>query len=434
MDLTFLIVAGLGLLVAVVAVLVLGSHGLKRRNEGQLHRPEQDAPGFPGKTAGPPSQTFYDPRAQSLGYDPTAQPSYSYGSFRGDQSMGFESGCAPQDQPSLQPQTPKMTAKDIEKQLEQYRSLLDRMRGGDGGRSIIVEEDVRKVIEDHNEVVLGKIQNTLDALRAAIMVSDPTREGMMDLVNKDIGYVYVISNPGSFGNGIVKIGATKRVIPEVRIKELSGASVPFTFDVNCIIFSNDAFALESRLHSRFSKSKVNHANRHKEFFRCSPRDVLLEALKLDDTAIVVYDESPVNEELAATVRQDGRRIITIDPDETVVKISELEALKRKATGAVMGSGDRDKEVGSSGTAMQTQGREPLQSAQVETSKRHGRLDGDNPFQRPRSMTPAPEPIPASSPLDTLPSDHGVMAPAPTPFPSPSGSQSTVMNPFLARRR
>ena len=161
MDLTFLIVAGLGFLVAVVAVLVLGSHGLKRRNEGQLHRPEQDAPGFPGKTAGPSPQTFYDPRAQSLGYDPTAQPSYSYGSFRGDQSMGLGSGCAPQDQPSLQPQTPKITAKDIEKQIEQYRSLLDRMRGGDGGRSIIVDEDVRKVIEDHNEVVLGKIQNTV---------------------------------------------------------------------------------------------------------------------------------------------------------------------------------------------------------------------------------------------------------------------------------
>ena len=87
------------------------------------------------------------------------------------------------------------------------------------------------------------------------------------------GYVYIISNRGAFGEGIVKIGLTRRLEPEQRIDELSGASVPFRFDVHALFFSEDAVALERELHQHFSERRLNHANPRKEFFFATPLEV-----------------------------------------------------------------------------------------------------------------------------------------------------------------
>lgn len=81
------------------------------------------------------------------------------------------------------------------------------------------------------------------------------------------GYVYIISNIGSFGEGVVKIGMTRRLDPLDRVRELGSASVPFTFDVHAIIYSDDAPTLEHALHSQFSSYRVNTQNLRKEFFR-----------------------------------------------------------------------------------------------------------------------------------------------------------------------
>lgn len=83
------------------------------------------------------------------------------------------------------------------------------------------------------------------------------------------GYVYVISNIGSFGEGIYKIGMTRRLDPEDRIRELSNASVPFKFDIHAMIYSEDAPALEALLHNAFETNKVNKINGRKEFFNVS---------------------------------------------------------------------------------------------------------------------------------------------------------------------
>lgn len=85
--------------------------------------------------------------------------------------------------------------------------------------------------------------------------------------NKRAGYVYVISNIGAFGEGVYKIGMTRRLDPMERIDELGDASVPFKFDVHAMIFSEDAPALESALHKAFDDRKVNMVNARKEFFR-----------------------------------------------------------------------------------------------------------------------------------------------------------------------
>jgi hypothetical protein len=93
------------------------------------------------------------------------------------------------------------------------------------------------------------------------------------------GYVYVVSNIGAFGSGVVKIGMTRRLDPLDRIRELGDASVPFPFDVHAIYFSDDAVALEGELHDAFAARRLNHVNFRREFFFATPvevREVLAE--------------------------------------------------------------------------------------------------------------------------------------------------------------
>ena len=91
--------------------------------------------------------------------------------------------------------------------------------------------------------------------------------------NAKAGFVYIISNIGSFGEDVYKIGMTRRLEPLDRIKELSSASVPFEFDVHAMIFSDDAPALETALHHHFDNKRVNKINPRKEFFRVSLDDI-----------------------------------------------------------------------------------------------------------------------------------------------------------------
>lgn len=81
------------------------------------------------------------------------------------------------------------------------------------------------------------------------------------------GYIYIISNIGSFGDDVVKIGLTRRLDPADRVRELGDASVPFVFDTHAVIYSDDAPALERALHGEFESLRVNAQNNRKEFFR-----------------------------------------------------------------------------------------------------------------------------------------------------------------------
>lgn len=91
--------------------------------------------------------------------------------------------------------------------------------------------------------------------------------------NATAGYVYVISNIGSFGDDVYKIGMTRRLEPMDRVKELSSASVPFEFDVHAMIFSDNAPELENALHERFRNNSVNKVNYRKEFFNVSLSEI-----------------------------------------------------------------------------------------------------------------------------------------------------------------
>lgn len=87
------------------------------------------------------------------------------------------------------------------------------------------------------------------------------------------GHVYIISNIGSFGNDVFKIGMTRRLEPLDRVKELSDASVPFSFDVHAMLYSDDAPALEKELHQKFYFTSVNKVNPRKELFRTSLAEI-----------------------------------------------------------------------------------------------------------------------------------------------------------------
>ncbi|MBU4526568.1 MAG: DUF4041 domain-containing protein [Desulfomicrobium sp.] len=98
------------------------------------------------------------------------------------------------------------------------------------------------------------------------------------------GHVYVISNFGSFGCDVFKIGMTRRLEPQDRIRELGDASVPFPFDVHAMIYSEDAPTLETSLHKKFNELRVNKVNSRKEFFRLGLADVREAAREMGVTA------------------------------------------------------------------------------------------------------------------------------------------------------
>jgi hypothetical protein len=89
----------------------------------------------------------------------------------------------------------------------------------------------------------------------------------------NIRAVYVISNVGAFGAGVVKIGLTRRLEPLDRVRELGGASVPFRFDVHAVIFSDDAVGLETALHHAFAAKRVNLINARRAFFYATVQGV-----------------------------------------------------------------------------------------------------------------------------------------------------------------
>lgn len=105
------------------------------------------------------------------------------------------------------------------------------------------------------------------------------------------GYVYVISNIGSFGERMVKIGMTRRLDPMDRVRELGDASVPFNFDVHALHFSDDAVGIETALHQRFAQAKVNRINNHREFFYVTPAEVKQALLEIGGNVLEYRDDA-----------------------------------------------------------------------------------------------------------------------------------------------
>ncbi len=141
-----------------------------------------------------------------------------------------------------------------------------------------------------------ELQEVIDRKARAISRAQLTRSG----------WVYVLSNTGSFGADVYKIGLTRRFDPLVRVKELGDASVPFLFDVHAMVFTEDAPALESALHKRFDARRVNLVNRRKEYFRVT-LDEIRRAFAEEHGIVSFVVEAPAPEywETEAMLRERG---------------------------------------------------------------------------------------------------------------------------------
>lgn len=158
--------------------------------------------------------------------------------------------------------------KRVEREIEEKRKKLDKERKQYSSAYEKIQRRIETNTDDKN--LLDKaadLKQHLDDIDKAVKDVD------YRAANQKAGFVYIISNVGSFGEGVYKIGMTRRLDPDERIKELSGASVPFGFDIHAMIFSDDAPQLEAALHHAFDDKKVNIVNQRKEFFRVSLQEI-----------------------------------------------------------------------------------------------------------------------------------------------------------------
>ena len=161
----------------------------------------------------------------------------------------------------------------LAKEVQQYQTEIDRLVA-------TVDMETGEIVDDVAER-LGELQEKIEELQA----QDVTLE---ERVNNKAGWVYVIASPTN--RDMVKIGTTRRLDPHERIAELSGASVPFKMLTYGVVFSEDAFALEAKMHKHFNSKRTNVVNMRREWFNCSPEEVY-EVIKenIDNTVEFNFD-------------------------------------------------------------------------------------------------------------------------------------------------
>lgn len=142
------------------------------------------------------------------------------------------------------------------------------------------------------------------------------KEGITKLQNGKAGNVYIISNLGSFGDHVFKIGMTRRLDPQERVDELGSASVPFKFDVHSFIFSEDAVGLENELHQRLHARRLNKVNLRKEFFDVS----------LDELEQLVEEINPTAEFNRTMLAEDYNQSLSLGDQEIPISDSNERSL------------------------------------------------------------------------------------------------------------
>lgn len=191
-------------------------------------------------------------------------------------------------------------AKKAEKEAErEERARLREERKAQ--KELQAERDRLAKQRDHYRNVLAQLEaqgRTEEAVEMRTRMEEVDAEiETVDFRTANIraGYVYVISNIGSFGERMVKIGMTRRLEPMDRVKELGDASVPFNFDVHALFFSEDAVGVETSLHHHFADKRVNRINNRREFFYVTPAEVR-DALTRIAGNLLEFTEEPAAEQ------------------------------------------------------------------------------------------------------------------------------------------
>lgn len=178
--------------------------------------------------------------------------------------------------------------KKIEKEESKYQDQIQQ-----------IEEQLNSPTEPDK---VAQLEARLAELQAQLSAVKDKKEEITNLQNGKAGNVYVISNLGSFGDNVFKIGMTRRMNPQERIDELGDASVPFPFDVHSFIFSDDAAALEHSIHEALTDRRVNKVNLRKEFFR----------IALDELEDMVGKLAPTAEFQRTMLAEQYRQSLSID--------------------------------------------------------------------------------------------------------------------------
>jgi hypothetical protein len=182
---------------------------------------------------------------------------------------------------------------------EEQKALRDQMRQEAAERKLLEEE--RKKVENEeskykselssiqelmaatdDQIKIKQLEERLAKIQAQLNEVEKKKDEIVNLQHGKAGYIYIISNLGSFGENVFKIGMTRRINPQDRIDELGDASVPFRFDIHSFIFSNNAPDLEINLHRKLKEKRVNKVNLRKEFFKST----------IDEIEEIVYALEP----------------------------------------------------------------------------------------------------------------------------------------------
>ncbi|KQT35974.1 hypothetical protein ASG22_00480 [Chryseobacterium sp. Leaf405] len=209
--------------------------------------------------------------------------------------------------------------KDAEKEELTLKRLIEKAES----QVSRANEEQKLLFQQKLEELQNKLELAEEKNQRAISMAQQTKAGN----------VYVISNIGSFGEDVYKIGMTRRLEPLDRVRELGDASVPFEFDVHAMIYSDDAPALERQLHKKFLKSQLNKINPRKEFFRLGINDVknyidamgivckwtmAAEAKQYRET-LKLEEEMKVNKQLEAEWEQYQEEVDPVTLEEELVE-------------------------------------------------------------------------------------------------------------------
>lgn len=193
--------------------------------------------------------------------------------------------------------------KEAEKEEKTIQQAIDKATK----ELMLAGEEQRLALEQKLAELQIKFEEAEAKNQRAISMAQQTRSG----------HVYVISNIGSFGENVYKIGMTRRLEPLDRVRELGDASVPFAFDVHAMIYSDDAPSLENHLHKVFNEKQVNKVNSRKEFFNVGIKDIksTVANMNIDAHWTMFADAKEYRESLAI---ENERSAVAAANEEVVV--------------------------------------------------------------------------------------------------------------------
>ena len=197
----------------------------------------------------------------------------------------------------------KLQQEKIEAEELKYKQELERTE------NLLKDTNNNEEIEQLNKRILE-----LQAQLSDVVIK---KDEIINLQNGKAGNVYIISNLGSFGANIFKIGMTRRIDPQERVNELGSASVPFKFDVHSFIFSEDAVNLENKLHQALNNKRVNKVNLRKEFFCCDIEELEEMVYSIDPTA--EFNKTMLAEEYNQSLSTNENYIVNQNFDDDLAE-------------------------------------------------------------------------------------------------------------------